>query len=384
MAKLYVDDVSVGVKELCVVLGIDPNSIPKKLDRIFQINPEKITKDNEGNEKTPRRLGVSTKFNIYPKGADKMLTIRYAEEAIPNNKNGYVVTRYAPAQLWINGKEELIKDDLIYFFMYIHPNCKQSPFRELDKGFRYFFLDREDIAKDDLLRDEQEMKAMSMIIGDRAMSITQLRQIAKGMNISGVDRLTDAEVKNQLKYLAKKNPNGFRDDATSNSIVFNGMLQDAVDKHIVKMVPNNGYKRWYFNSEELCVIPSGSDEMSCLKDAVIKKMDLIPLIQNAMAGISQDSELNKPENAQFFDSFKPSQSITNADISSNIKTENKALEEQIRIENDIKLLALQEEAELAGGDKIHVNRRPKLAKYRTEIDTYKLTDEFKSQMLVST
>lgn len=371
MSKIYVDDVNVSTKELCVILGIDPATIPTKLTRIYEINPSKVTKDANGNEKTPRRCGIQTKFNVYLKGQGKSVQVRYAKDVINENKNGFVVPRYSPGQLFINGKEELVQDDLEHFFRYINPDCYNSPFREMSRPWRYLFKDNEANAKNDLLRDEQEMRAMSMIIGQSALPTSQLRQIAKGMNIGGVDALTDAEVKNKLKVKAKENPNKFYDDATSRSIQFSGLLQDVVDQSIVRVISNNGYKRWYFVNEELCVIPSGANEMEVLKDTVTRKMDLIPQFMTALEGRSVESELSKPENAHFFDAFKPNPNETRGGVSPNIKAENKEIDADLQLKAEIKALAEEEDAELAGTTKMHWARKGKLERLREEVDAYK-------------
>lgn len=371
MAKIYVDDVPVSVKELYEVLGIDHTSIPKKLQRIFEINPDRVRKDEHGNEKTPRRMGVSTKFQTFSKLRGQNVQVRYAEEAKRDNKNGYILTKYYPAQLWINGKEESISDDLQYAFMYVHPDCFQSPTRIVGGTFRYLFKDNEAIAMAELLRDEQEMRAMSMIIGSNALPLSQIKQIAKGMNISGVDLLTEGEIRTRLKKLAKENPNKFFDDATSNSVQFNGLLQDAVDKSIVKVISNNGFKRWYFYNEELCVINTGTNEMNALKEAVVQRMELIPQLQTALEGRTIESELEKPENQAYFNAFKVTGEVTKNDVSTNIEKENKEIQEQLTFEADIKLLAEQEDTELSGGKAMHFQRKLKLERFRAEVDAYK-------------
>lgn len=371
MSKIFVDDVNVGVTELYTVLGIDPNTVPKKLARIYEINPDRVRKDANGNEKTPRRLGVPSKFTAFSKQMGMNITVRYAKESVKENKNGVITNRYSPGHLWINGREENITDDLVHIFMYLHPDCFQSPFRQMNGPYRYLFKDNEALAKNDLLREEQEMRAMSMIIGDSALPMSQLKQIAKGMNISGVDSITDAEIKIQLKIKIKQDPNKFYNDARSRNIQFNGLLQDVVDKNIVRMIPNNGYKRWYFMNEELCIIPSGADEMLMLKEAVTKKMDLIPQFQTALEGRTVESELEKPENSQYFDSFKVNESATKNSISKNLKNETKEVEELLRHQADIKALSEEEDTELNGGVPMHFKRKQKLERLREEVDAYK-------------
>lgn len=371
MAKLYVDDVNVGVKQLYAELGIDPNSIPKKLARIFEINPNRLTLDEFRNEKAPRALGISTKFDVYSKVHDKVVTVRYAETERHKNENGIRVTTYKPAQLFIRGKAGNINDDVAFAYMYLHPSCQQSPFRKLNQAFRYLFKDNEAVANADLLREEQVMRAMSMIIGERSYPISQLRQLAKGMNIAGVDDLTDAELKNRLKDLAKNDPVKFFNDSRSNSIQFNGVLQDSVDKGILRIHTNNGFKRWHFYNEELCIINSGTDEMAALKEVVSRRMELIPQLQTALEGRTIESEINKPENQQYFDAFKVSDDVTKQEISPNIKVENKEVDAKAAHEADIKLLAEQEDAELAGTKAMHHQRKLKLAKYRDEVDAYR-------------
>lgn len=368
MAKLYVDDVNVGGKQLLAELGIDPDTVPKKLARIFEINPAKLTKDEHGREKAPRALGVATKFDVYSKKHDKVVTVRYAETERSKNENGIRVTTYKPAQLFIRGKAGNINDDVAFIYMYLHPSCQQSPFRKLNQAFRYLFKDNEAVANADLLKEEQLMRSMSMIIGERALMVSQLRQIAKGMNIPGVDAMSDAELKNALKTLAKRDPVKFFNDSRSNSIQFNGLLQDSVDKGIVKIYSNNGFKRWHFGSEELCVINSGTDEMAALKEAVSKRMELIPQLQTAMEGRTVESELDKPENQKYFADFKVSDDVTKQEISPNIRQENKEIDAQADHEANIKKLMEEEDAELAGTAKMHYQRKNKLNEFRSEVD----------------
>lgn len=371
MSKVYVDDVSVGTKELCAVLGIDPKIIPNKLARIYEINPDKVRKDDQGNEKTPRRLGLPTKFNVYLKSDGKQVTVRYAREVKKENKNGFVISQYSPGQLWINGKEENVTDDTEHVFRFLHPDCFQSPFRKVGGPFRYLFKDNEAKAKLDLLKEEQEMRAMSMIIGDSALPIAQLKQIAKGMNIPGVDLLTDAEVKNTLKKLAKDKPNEFYDNATSRSIQFNGLLQDVIDKKIVTILPVNGFKRWYFTNQELCVVPSGANELEVLKEAVVKNMDLIPQFKTALDGRTVKSELEKPEFSKYFEDFNIPEGTTRQEVSPNLRKENETMEAEMAHKEDIKKLTEEEDLEIAGGEPMHHMRKKKLERLRKEVDAYR-------------
>ncbi len=374
MAKLYVDDVNVGVNELYTVLGIDPKTIPSKLERIFEINPDRITKDADGNIKTPRRMGVPSKFNVFSKKHDKMVTLRYADTALPQtSKSGLNSVKYSPAHLFINGKDQNVPDDTAYVYMYIHPDCFQSPFRKLDDPFRYQFIDNEAKAKLDLVKEEQEIRAMALILGEKAFTITELRQIAKGMNIPTVDNLTDAEVKNKLKYLAKANPNKFFDDARSNSIIFNGLIQDAIDKQKVTLNTSNGYRRWYFLATELCIVPQGGNELQALKEALSKNMDYLPQIKAAIDGNSVVNELDKPENQGFFAQYKKDMDITKNQVSTNLPKENKEVDSLILMEEDIKKFLEEQEIELAGGAKIHHIRKAKFDKpeYIAAIEAYK-------------
>lgn len=374
MAKLYVDDVNVGVKELCEVLNIDPKSIPSKLERIFEINPDRITKDEQGNVKTPRRMGVATKFNTFSPLHNKEVTVRYADVALPQtSKSGLNSVNYSPAQLYINGRDESVPDDTEYFYRYINPDCFQSPFRKLDSPFRYQFIDKEAKAKLELIKEEQEIRAMALILGDSAFTITELRQIAKGMNISAVDALTDYEVKNQLKYLAKANPNKFFDDARSNSIIFNGLIQDAIDKQQITLNTSNGYRRWYFLSTELCIVPQGGNELQALKEALTKNMDYLPQIKAAIDGNSVENELDKPENQGFFSQYKKDLDITRNQVSTNFTKENKEVDQLILMEEDVKKFLSELLAESEGGEKINHLRKAKFEKpeYKAAIEAFK-------------
>lgn len=371
MAKLFVDDVNVGVKELCTVLGIDPKTIPSKLERIFEINPDRVTKDEQGNPKTPRRLGISAKFNVFSPVKDKVVTVRYAESALPQTtKAGLNTTNYSPAHLFIHGKEQNVSDDYAYFYMYIHPDNNQSPFRKIDGGYRYLFKDNEALAKADLIKEEQKIRAMALIIGDSAFTMSELIQIAKGMNIPNVDRLEPSVVKNELKKLALANPNKFFDDARSNSIIFNGLIQDALDKNKITLQSSNGYKRWYFGTEEMCIVPQGGNELQALKQAISKNMDYLPQIKAAIEGNSIENELDKPENQAFFADYKKDMSITRNQVSPNLAKENKDVDAEKAFEEDVQKLMEEEDLEISGGDKMHYQRKKKLEKeeYRIAVD----------------
>lgn len=283
--KFYVDDAPIGRDELLSVLGIDP-AIIKKKSREFEINPDRVRKDSHGNPKFPKSLGITTRFTAFNVKEKRNVDVRIAEFVGSRNlPNGHTQKSYFPGQLFINGQfKKTANDDEFLWFM-IHPNEENSTLRETGKGWRYRFMDKEAAANKKVDFRAKRARAEALIAGDHALTINQLRQIAKGMNVDGVDNLSHDEVRDALFTIADRNPIDFYEKAKSPEIIFNGVVQDAIDKEKLYLRTDNGLRKWYFEEEELAIVPSSSDATKIIRDTVAERAhELIPKIKDALLG----------------------------------------------------------------------------------------------------
>jgi hypothetical protein len=195
----------------------------------------------------------------------------------------------------------LIPDELEFLFWFLRPMCLQSPMRRPEQVSFYQFQDHNERAERDLEMEEERMKAMSIFLGRDAWPDAQLKTLAKGLNIAGVDDMTPLVVKSELKKLAYKNPREFYTRASSRDIIFSGKIQEAIDGKVFVLKSLNGMQRWYMGAEELLPITYGQDPLNELKNMMAEKWYLYAdKVNDALAKNDISAKLNNPVNDAVF------------------------------------------------------------------------------------
>lgn len=309
---LFIDDKKVGgVKDLLEVLKLEPNAIPyrKRTKEFQQIMPRDIhgnVRMKDGRSMTTRNISGRPEFSIYVPKLGYEVRVRLAQTQRKDKDEGFI---YTPNLIsMIPGEDGVapVTDDLEFAFWFLHPWCAHSPFKKVDTEAFFEYKDDDARSKTDNDTEENRINALSYIVGYNAKNIKDLRNLAKGMNVGGVDDMTDEVVKRELRLLANIDPVGFVNKIENRETVFSGQVQDALDKDILKLETLNGMQRWYLSGKEILPVSYGQDAMAVLKDELSTKWYLYSdKIEIALKSTETASNLQNPANDEVFAEHMP-------------------------------------------------------------------------------
>ena len=273
---LYIDDVKVNKEQLLSALGLPARLIPSTRKKSFEVVYKRPDKVNKGKWKFTRNVMTEPQFVAYSKEKGFNVRVRYATNVMPKVEAGVAINKYSPTYISLEFGEDgtrpmVDKNEMEFLFWFLHPSNLNSPLRASDaKSPAYYkFADPEGKSMEELQKEEWSINALQIIIGEHRWHIDDLKRLAKGMHISGIDDMTDNEVRVALKKLAIKDPVTFKNRAEGSQVKFDGTIQDAIDKKILTIRSLNGLKRWYLKDEEVLPIPSGADPLIALKEHVV-------------------------------------------------------------------------------------------------------------------
>lgn len=303
---LYIDDKKASIDDVCKVLGINKREIPfhiksKNFDLLQGVKRDPQSKKNI----IPRGTGILASFDYTLKNGES-LKITYAETARQELRGGVSRTKYAPRHLMINGLTLSLKDneDVKFFYLFIHPWNGSSPLNLGKQNPRivYDFRDTEKKAKADEIKQDELIDALIRL---RDLGDTEVRQIAKGYKMDGIDDISTAEVRALLRAKATEKPAQFVVDLDNNEIALIGIVKDAIDKRIITSTTEGLGKVWVLDDRQILTTKSGSDEISLLVAEIESDLETyFPLISNGISNVEREKKLKKPENSRFFDAFK--------------------------------------------------------------------------------
>lgn len=345
---LFVDDVKVGgIKELCEKLKIPTTDIPylkrtkefeMVMDRDIHGNPKR---DRDGNYETKRKIAGAPHYSVFVPSLGYEVRVRLATTQRKDKDNNY---NYTPTFISMDPAEDgttSINDPIEFTFWFLHPWCRQSPFYKAGSPAFFEYKDNDAASKSDNDNEENRINALSYIVGQYAKSMKQLRAIAKGLECAGVDDMTDEVVKKTLRTIATADPIGFINKVDSRETIFAGMVQDAVDKGILKTQSLNGMIRWYLNGKEILPVTFGMDPMNTLKDELSAKWYLYSKeIQDSLNGVNVSANLQSPELDEFFAEEQSHKIEQRAEITVEQRAYLKQMEQDAAFDAKIKKLSL--------------------------------------------
>jgi len=297
---LYIDDQAMTKKAALEFLGISPSFIPQVRRKIIQCVTKQVDKDKV---RPPKSIGGKPVYLVYVPHLEKEISIRYATSQKKDKDHNFIYPH--PKTLALFPAEDgtvLIPDELEFLFWFLRPMCEQSPFRNSAQQIYYGFKDDNAKATADMEREEKYIRAISILVGPDAWSDLQLKHLAKGMSIQGVDDMTPMVVKNELKKLAYRDPVKFYESANSREIIFSGKIQEAIDGKVLVLKSLNGMQRWYLKNEEILPIGFGQNALIELKNHMAEKWFLYAdKINEALKGIDLLAKLNNPINDEAFE-----------------------------------------------------------------------------------
>lgn len=309
---IYLDDKKVGgIKELLDALKLDSKAIPyqKRIKEFQQIMERDIhgnVRMKDGRSMTTRNISGRPEYSVHVPKLGYEVRIRLAQTQRKDKDQGFIYTPNLISMIPGEDGVAQITDDLEFAFWYLHPWNRHSPFYRNDS--QPFFEYKDDDAKSKMDNDNEEnrINALSYIVGYNAKNIKDLRTLAKGFAIGGVDDMTDEVVKKQLRILATNDPVGFLNKIENRETVFSGQVQEALDRGVLELRNLNGMNRWYLNGKEILPISYGQDEMAVLRDELSTKWYLYAdKIESALEGTQTNANLHNPANDEAFDPHMP-------------------------------------------------------------------------------
>lgn len=211
----------------------------------FGLNPALKTSKKFGQSKeisTPAGTAVPAHFHAKHQG--RTLEIRYAESMQPELVGNTLVDKYYPLKVRYEGESHLYdwNNEDLCVYIYLHPYNKMSPFRSQFKSpYVWNFKDVELESNDGMAKVDQLTDALIAIKG---LSGEKLRIIAKGMGVSGAEKMLENAIKIELSTKAQANPVQFNKDIAGNTVMFKGLIVNGVDRGLFRLDESTGQKIW--------------------------------------------------------------------------------------------------------------------------------------------
>lgn len=372
---LYIDDKKVGgIKDLCEALKLEEKTIPykkrvkefeQKMERDIHGNPKR---DEGGNYKTRRKISGAPAFSAYVPGLGYDVKIRFATTQRKVKDGDF---SYSPTLIDMVPAEDgtaAFSDPMEFVFWYLHPWNLHSPFHQAGSPHFYEYKDGDERSRTENDHEENLINALGYIVGQYAKPMRELRAMAKGLNMTAVDDMTDEVVKKALRDYAKKDPVRFIDQIDSRETIFSGMIQDAIDKGILATQSLNGMLRWYLNGKEILPVPFSADPILTLKEEMSTKWHLYAKdLQNALSGVNIASNLDKPELDEFFEEKQVVEHEYRGDITPELQEVLKKMKEEQWYDDKIKKLSLVD----IDDPKLHVGTRKSYETNKEAVELYK-------------
>lgn len=346
MASLFIDDKKVGgVKQLLEQLELPKDAIPyKKRVKEFQQMVQRDANGNirmkDGRSMTTRNITGRPEFSVFVPKLGYEVRIRLAQTQRKDKDDGFIYTPNIVDMIPGEDGVATVTDDLEFAFWYLHPWCAHSPFKKVDTEAFFEYKDDDAKSKTDNDTEENRINALSYIVGYNSKPIKELRTIAKGFNIAGVDDMTDDVVKKELRTLANNDPTGFITKIEGRETIFDGKIQELLDRKILDLRTFNGMSRWYLGESEILPISYGQDAIEVLRAELSVRYYLYAeRIEDALKSVEIASNLQNPANDEAFEPLMPVNIEQKAELSSEQLALLKEMEADTEYMNKIKELA---------------------------------------------
>lgn len=360
---IYIDNVVVNKSKFFETLGIAQNSIPTPREKRFHFP---VKTDSDGNTRHLKSL-LCNEYSVYLPKENREIKVRWALTQKKDKDGNF---EYFPTDNFLEAGEKgeiLVNDEMIYLFWYVNPMNRQSHFRKPQAPVFYEFKDNDNIARTSNNRDEARIRSMSIVLGDNAWSMSRLRTLAKGLNIPGVDDMTNEVVKAMLKDRAFKDPDNFINQAESREVAFAGKIQEAIDRHLIHLKTLNGMQRWYLGSKEIIPVQYGIESRKVLDEELSSKWHLYAdEVNSLLENTNIATKLASAENDKF---FQQEETVieTTSEMDATVWDEYQAL-----LKDEIKLEKIKKYADVdLSNPGIHVMTRKAAENLQEEIALYK-------------
>jgi hypothetical protein len=311
----YVNDKLIGgASDLLVELGIDQKLVPfRKRTKEFEKDmPRDINgnmlRDRDGNPLSKSKIAGKPEFTAHVPKYGYEVRIRYAETQRPSPENKEHML-YTPMLISLDPSEDgsiPMESEQQFVFWFLHPWNLHSPLHVKGSQAFYSYKDEDARSKSENDHWEAQINAVSRIVGEYALPKSQLKMVAKGLGIAGVDEMSDDTLRKKLRQLATADPINFVNKIESREIIFSGKIQEAIDRGIIALRTLNGMSRWYLNNSEIIPVPFGADDRSVLMDELSANLfKYIDEINASLENKTLASNLSNPEYDKFFEQSVP-------------------------------------------------------------------------------
>lgn len=243
---ILVNNQKVTISELSEMFDIPLDKLEKK--PVFEINPDMKKRDylNKG-WKIPVGKQFPSHFFVKHPETKETVEIRYAATINQERVGDKLIDKYSPRKVTFRGSATFKPDvdEAIFFYLSIHN--RTSPFRTKDmtKPWTYEFVDDEK-------RAEGVIESMSLLGNALAHAAKlkgqRLKVTAKGLRISGAEHMDEVGLKAAILQKAQENPGFYMAKVEDSSILFDGLIQDAIDQNVFVLVEKYGVKTWKWGS----------------------------------------------------------------------------------------------------------------------------------------
>lgn len=242
---ILVDNVQKTPAELADMFGIPLKQIKEYTEFVFNENLKGYDLGSrKKRDAQPQRFPASF-YSDDKNGISR--EIKYAaSKANVKDKDGKVREVYSPKKVQIEGDTTVVtKLDLAIYF-YLYPSNKQSPFRtETSAIWTYSFVDRQSIAKETIGRGDDMLNALQHA---KKATGKDLKVLAKGMGLDGVDDMSELQIQAALSNLALVDPKAYLTKVGKQTTKMEGIVIDAVDKNVFKLDSSLGSLKWLWDA----------------------------------------------------------------------------------------------------------------------------------------
>lgn len=243
---IELNGVKVTVDDLVTMYNIPIDKLRKA--PVFEINPiYKVPDKLNGGFKVP----VGNSFDAVFFGRNRKTghtdELRFVLSKTASRVGDKLIDVYDPKKVVFRG-DAVLKTDIeeaIYFWL--HPKNKTSPFRspKTTKPWRYIFVDNEAVANQVI----ESIRILTEALNHAGSLSGRTKVImAKGLNIQSVENMEPYQLTAALLNKAKENPALYMEKVAKNDTLFDGMIQDAIDKNMFISKDTSGLKSWFWNA----------------------------------------------------------------------------------------------------------------------------------------
>lgn len=245
---------------------------------------------------------VLAQFDIFDENSGETVSFRYVDTAPYRNvKTDKIV--YTPVAIEFPGSyfsfEKKDLEKVIY--LYCHPHCFDSPLYTKGKPYKYSHVN---------LKKEVRAKSNKINKIDEAFKLIesrpddQLKPLAIGLGIDLIPNADAGDIRTALKEEAMRNPFGLVEQIEAGVVIFEGMIQSAVDDGVINQKQVGDQIIWSYNKgpkrgvQIVAINSVGSDAVRELKNYMTEHVDqYYPELTTYNRSIASNANASKYLNA---------------------------------------------------------------------------------------